>query len=127
MNIEQIRDYCLAKNGVSESMPFGDDTLVFKVMDKIFAMVNLEGDLCMNLKCDPQNAIELREEYSFVIPGRHMNKKYWNTVMCTSLKNDQILFKWIDDSYILVIDKLTNREKAKLDSLKNKHNDKERI
>lgn len=75
MNIESLRDYCIAKPGATESFPFGDDTLVFKVRGKIFALANLDGDLTVNLKCDPDLAIGLRERYSSVIPGYHMNKK----------------------------------------------------
>lgn len=74
MDIETLRNYCLSKPGVTESFPFGDDTLVFKVNAKIFALANLEGDLTVNLKCDPSLALDLRERYSSVIPGYHMNK-----------------------------------------------------
>ena len=74
MNIETLRDYCISKQGATESFPFGDDTLVFKANGKIFALVNLEGELHLNLKCDPLLAIELRERYSSVTPGYHMNK-----------------------------------------------------
>jgi predicted DNA-binding protein (MmcQ/YjbR family) len=74
MDIESLRDYCISKKGVSESFPFGDDTLVFKFAGKIFALVNLDGNLSINLKCDPGFAIELRERYSSVTPGYHMNK-----------------------------------------------------
>jgi predicted DNA-binding protein (MmcQ/YjbR family) len=74
MNAEELRDYCLAKKQVTEGFPFGDDTLVFKVKGKIFALVSLEGDLTINLKCDPDRAIELREIYRSVVPGYHMNK-----------------------------------------------------
>ncbi|MCE5347151.1 MAG: MmcQ/YjbR family DNA-binding protein [Bacteroidales bacterium] len=74
MEIETLREYCISKKGVTESFPFGDDTLVFKENGKIFALVNLEGDLSINLKCDPTYAIELRERYSSVTGGYHMNK-----------------------------------------------------
>jgi predicted DNA-binding protein (MmcQ/YjbR family) len=75
MNIEDIRDYCLAKSGVTEGFPFGGDTLVFKVMNKMFALTGLEGDPpYVNLKCDPERAIELREQYEAIQPGWHMNK-----------------------------------------------------
>ena len=74
MNIEILREYCISKDDVTESFPFGDDTLVFKVGAKIFAMANMEGDLTLNLKCDPSLALELREKYPSVIPGYHMNK-----------------------------------------------------
>ena len=74
MNVEILKDYCIAKKDVTEVFPFGDDTLVFKVSGKIFALVNLEGDLTINLKCDPAIAVRLRENYPSVIPGYHINK-----------------------------------------------------
>ncbi len=74
MNIEILREYCISKRNVTEGFPFGDDTLVFKTVGRIFALVNLEGELSINLKCDPGLAIELRERYSSVVPGYHMNK-----------------------------------------------------
>ena len=80
MDIESLRDYCLNKKDSTESFPFGEDTLVFKVKGKIFALVNLGGDLSINLKCDPSLAIELRERYTSVTSGYHMNKKHWNTI-----------------------------------------------
>ena len=76
-----LREYCISKKGATESFPFGEDTLVFKVNEKIFALVNLDGDLSINLKCDPAFALELRERYPDVTAGYHMNKKHWNTVM----------------------------------------------
>ena len=105
MNIENLRDYCISKKGASESFPFGDDTLVFKVNGKIFALVNLDGDLSINLKCDPALAIELRERYSSVTPGYHMNKKHWNTVIIDGSIPDKEIFSWIDHSYDLVAGK----------------------
>ena len=80
MDIESLREYCISKKNATESFPFGDDTLVFKTNGKIFALVNLDGNLSINLKCDPAFAIELRERYPSVTPGYHMNKKHWNTV-----------------------------------------------
>jgi predicted DNA-binding protein (MmcQ/YjbR family) len=105
MNIEILREYCISKRNVTESFPFGDDTLVFKTEGKIFALVNLEGDLSLNLKCDPVLAIELRERYSSVIPGYHMNKKHWNTVYIDGSIPDKEVFSWIDHSYDLVLNK----------------------
>jgi len=102
MNIEILREHCLSKRDVTESLPFGDDTLVFKRKEKIFVLVNLDGDLTINLKCDPALAIELRERYSSVIPGYHMNKKHWNTVLSDGTIPDKEIFKWIDHSYDLV-------------------------
>jgi predicted DNA-binding protein (MmcQ/YjbR family) len=102
MNIEIIRDYCISKKGVTESLPFGDDTLVFKRAGKIFVLANLDGDLSINLKCDPAFALELREKYASVIPGYHMNKKHWNTVLVDGSIPDKEILEWIDQSYDLV-------------------------
>jgi len=103
MNIETLREYCISKKGVTESFPFGEDTLVFKAGGKIFALVNLDGDLSINLKCDPGLAIELRERYSSVTPGYHMNKKHWNTVLLDGSIPDKEVLSWIDHSYDLII------------------------
>ena len=105
MNIETIREYCLSKDAVIESFPFGDDTLVFKVNGRIFVLANLEGDLTINLKCDPTVAIELRERYTSVIPGYHMNKKHWNTILADGSIPDKEILSWIDNSYNLVKNK----------------------
>jgi predicted DNA-binding protein (MmcQ/YjbR family) len=105
MNIETLREYCLSKKDVTESFPFGDDTLVFKVNGKIFALVNLDGDLSINLKCDPILAIELRERYSSVTSGYHMNKKHWNTVLIDGSIPDKDVLSWIDHSYDLLMKK----------------------
>ncbi len=102
MNVESLREYCIAKEGVTESFPFGIDTLVFKVKGKIFALVNLEGDLSINLKCDPVLAIEIRERHPSVIPGYHMNKKHWNTVLIDGSVADREIYFWIDHSYELI-------------------------
>jgi predicted DNA-binding protein (MmcQ/YjbR family) len=102
MNIETIREYCISKKGATEGFPFGEDTLVFKVPGRIFALANLDGDLSVNLKCDPSFALELRERYSSVTPGYHMNKKHWNTVMLDGTIPDKEIFSWIDHSYDLV-------------------------
>jgi predicted DNA-binding protein (MmcQ/YjbR family) len=102
MDIETLRDYCIAKKGATESFPFGEDTLVFKVKDKIFALVGLDGDLSINLKCDPALALELREKYDSVTPGYHMNKKHWNTVLLDGSVPDKEVLSWIDHSFNLV-------------------------
>lgn len=102
MNIETIRDYCLTKDSVTESFPFDDETLVFKVTGKIFALASLEGDLTINLKCDPAFALELRERYPEVKPGYHMNKKHWNTISLVGSVPDREILAWIDHSYDLV-------------------------
>jgi predicted DNA-binding protein (MmcQ/YjbR family) len=105
MNIEILREYCISKKNVTESFPFGDDTLVFKTGGRIFALVNLDGDLSINLKCNPALAIELRERYSSVIPGYHMNKKHWNTIYIDGSVSDKDIFSWVDHSYDLVLKK----------------------
>jgi len=103
MNVEILREYCISKRNVTESFPFGDDTLVFKTGGRIFALVNLEGELSINLKCDPALAVELRERFSSVTPGYHMNKKHWNTVQIDGSVPDKVLYSWIDHSYELVL------------------------
>jgi len=102
MNIETLRDYCLSLDSVTESFPFDEETLVFKVSGKIFALTSLEGDLTINLKCDPALALELRERYPAVRPGYHMNKKHWNTIYVDGSVPDREILSWIDNSYNLV-------------------------
>jgi predicted DNA-binding protein (MmcQ/YjbR family) len=103
MNIESLREYCLSKPESEESLPFGPDTLVFKTNSKVFLLVGLNSDpLSFNVKCDPDKAIELREEFAAVKPGYHMNKKHWNTVVVDGSVSDKDLRQWIDDSYSLV-------------------------
>ncbi len=110
MNIEKIRAYCLSKPEVTESFPFDETTLVFKVRNKMFALLNLEQPLSINLKCDPEKALELREHYPFVLPGYHMNKKHWNTVLLDQPVDDVLIRSWIDDSYALVSAKLPKKK-----------------
>ncbi len=106
MDAEQLRDYCLSKPEVEESFPFGEGTLVFKVKNKIFLLFGLEKQpLQFNVKCDPEKAIELREEYACILPGYHMNKKYWNTVIVDGTLTSQQLKSFIDHSYELVTGK----------------------
>ncbi|QIP15571.1 MmcQ/YjbR family DNA-binding protein [Spirosoma aureum] len=103
MNIEILRDYCLAKAGVTESFPFGETTLVFKVGGKIFSLVDTESrPTTINLKCDPERAVQLREEYPAVVPGYHMNKTHWNTVTIDGSVRSSEVQEWIDHSYELV-------------------------
>ena len=103
MNIEELRDYVLSLKNVSESFPFGDDTLVFKTNDKIFLLVSLSSSpLQFNVKCDPEKAIELREQYSCVLPGYHMNKKHWNTIIVDGTLSQSQLKNFIKDSYDLI-------------------------
>ena len=110
MNIDTFRDYCLHKKGVTEGLPFGPDTLVFKVMGKMFALVGLdEVPLRANLKCDPERALELRDRYEGVLPGYHMSKVHWNTVKINSDVPDALFYELIDHSYELVVQKLPKK------------------
>ena len=102
MHIEAFRDYCLAKPGTTDETPFGPETLVLKVGGKIFALTDLDTFASINLKCDPERAAELREQYDFVQPGYHMNKRHWNTVQLGTGATDAQLRAWIDHSYALV-------------------------
>jgi predicted DNA-binding protein (MmcQ/YjbR family) len=111
MNLEIIREYCLKKNAVNECLPFDNETLVFKVAGKIFALLSLNGDWGLNLKCDPEKAIELREKYSDIIPGYHMNKKHWNTLNLNGQLPEKLVFELIDHSYIIIIETLPNKIK----------------
>lgn len=114
MHIEEIRDYCLKKKAVTESFPFDETTLVFKVMGKMFALAALEKASFINLKCEPEKAIELREKYSAVLPGYHMNKRLWNTIQVDGSIPDKLIKEWIDDSYRLVIEKLPKKYREEL-------------
>jgi len=120
MNIEEFRDYCLLKKGVTEGFPFDEKTLVFKVI-KMFALTNIEGEFRINLKCDPERAIKLREEYpDYIIPGYHMNKKLWNTIIVEGSVPEKLIFELIDHSYDLIVASLTKKQKTELESLENK-------
>jgi predicted DNA-binding protein (MmcQ/YjbR family) len=106
MNIEEIRAYALSLKNVSESFPFGDNTLVFKVDNKIFLLASLTSEvLQFNVKCNPEYAVELREQYSAILPGYHMNKKHWNTIIVDGTITTKQLRKFITDSYFLVAKK----------------------
>jgi predicted DNA-binding protein (MmcQ/YjbR family) len=104
MNIEQLRDYCLSKPDVEETLPFGPDTLVFKINAKVFLLAALDEDpLRFNVKCNPDEAVMLREEYpTHVLPGYHMNKKHWNTIVADGNLSAKLIKKFIDASYDLV-------------------------
>lgn len=110
MDIDELRKYCLTKSGVNESFPFDDETLVFKVGSKIFCLVNLNPPFNINLKCQPEKAIELREEYEEIKPGYHMNKKHWNTVSLEGRLENSIIKEMIDESYDLVYKNLPKKE-----------------
>ena len=116
MNIEELREYCIKKPGVTEEFPFDETTLVFKVMGKMFALTDLEDQFSVNLKCAPEDCIELRESYRSVVPGYHMNKKHWNTVYIDGTIPDDFIYEWIDNSYDLVVKNLTKKQQADLQS-----------
>ena len=111
MNVEDLRAYVLHKENVTEGFPFGEDTLVFKVENKIFVLVSLdEPALRMNVKCDPEKAIEWREEYpDNVLPGYHMNKKHWKTLNVFQDVDNQLVLELIDHSYDLVLKSLPKK------------------
>ena len=120
MNIEQFREYCLAKKASSEDFPFGPETLVLKVGGKIFAITGLDSaQFTVNLKCDPDRSVELREQYPEIQPGWHMNKKHWNTVDFEGSLDGRMLRELIDHSYELVAQSLKKSERDALDL--NKH------
>lgn len=103
MDIEQLRDYCLSQPAAEEYLPFGPNTLVFKVNGKMFLLASLDKQpLQFNVKCDPERAIELREMYPCILPGYHMNKKLWNTIVIDGTLPSQQLKEFINDSYNLV-------------------------
>lgn len=116
MNVEQIREYCLTKKSVSEGFPFDKQTLVFKVKGKMFLLMNLEGDLRINVKYEPEKALELREHYSAVQPGYHMHKKHWNTVKIDGSVSDETIMGWIDDSYSLIVKSLPKKDQDETSS-----------
>ncbi len=115
MDIEAIREYCLARKEVEEGFPFGETTLVFKVRGKIFLLIGLDNPvLQFNVKCDPEKAIEWRELYAAVQPGYHMNKKMWNTVIVDGSIPGKVLRGMIDDSYLLVVLSLPKKDREGL-------------
>ncbi len=122
MHIEQVRDFCIAKKGVTEHFPFDDVTLVFKVMGKMFALTGLssweKGEQKINLKCDPERAEELRGAYEGINPGWHANKKHWITVTINSSDvSDDLARELMSHSYDLVVKGLTKKEKLELENV----------
>ena len=118
MHIEAFREYCISKKGITEEFPFDEQTLVFKVMGKMFALVPLERIPSQaNLKCDPEKAIVLREEHDGIItPGYHMSKVHWNTLYLENIP-PKLIMELVDHSYDLVVSKFTKKLKAELDAL----------
>jgi predicted DNA-binding protein (MmcQ/YjbR family) len=112
MNIEELRDYCISKPAVTESFPFDESTLVFKVAGKMFLLTDLVDAFSMNIKNTPEKIIELREQYPSVLPGYHMSKIHWNTVMIDGTISDNLLKLWIDESYNLIVAGFSGKEKT---------------
>jgi len=120
MHLEFIREYCLKKNGVTEELPFNEDSPVYKVMGKIFLIANLTPPISINLKCEPEKAIELRERYDEIQPGYHMNKTHWNTIDLSGTLKNNLILELIDHSYDLVVSGLKKNDKEKLLNLSEK-------
>lgn len=109
MNVEVFREYCLSLGGVYEDTPFGEETLVFKVGSKMFALIGLDTiPTRVNLKCDPERALRLREDYPSIIPGYHMNKKHWNSIFIEEI-SDELNYELINHSYNLVFKSLPKK------------------
>ena len=115
MNHELFRNYCISKSGVEEDFPFDEETLVFKVVGKMFALTSIsEQPGSCNLKCDPEKAEELRERYPAITPGYHMNKKHWNTIVWDGSISDHFIKELIDHSYELVVKGLSKKVRQQL-------------
>lgn len=117
MDIGSFRNFCLNMKGVTEEFPFGEETLVFKVMGKMFALTDITLFTSVNLKVDPEQGVELRERYAEVTPAYHMNKKHWITVETSGAVPDKLLREWIANSYNLVVQGLTKTQKQALESM----------
>lgn len=111
MDLAQLRDFCLAFQATTEELPFDENTLVFKVAGKMFALTDLENFESLNLKCDPEIALQLREQYNSVSEGYHMNKKHWNTIKINDDMDDATLFRWVKHSYELVVKGLSKKQR----------------
>lgn len=109
MHIEELRDYCISLPAVTEEFPFDNDTLVFKVAGKMFALTSLSNPVSVNLKCEPEKAVEYRSTYNAVSPGYHMSKIHWNTVQFNNDVEDALLLQMVLDSYRLVVQGLPKK------------------
>lgn len=112
MNIEQMRDYCLSRKGATEDSAFGEDHLLFRIYDKIFACLSLNRPDCVTLKCDPERALELREHYAGIEGAFHWNKRYWNDVRFDADVPDELILELVDHSISEVLRKLPKRIQA---------------
>lgn len=114
MNIEKFREYCLSKPHVTEDFPFEEDVLAFRICHQMFAVVALNRPNMAIMKCDPERALDLREQYTAIEGAFHWNKKYWNQVQFNSDASDKLIFELVDHSYDEVVKKLTNKERESL-------------
>jgi predicted DNA-binding protein (MmcQ/YjbR family) len=121
MNIQQLYEFCQSKKGVTEHFPFDEDTLVFKVGGKMFALTSLseweKGNPSINLKCDPERALELRSEYEDIIPGWHMNKSHWNTVKLNGDVDNKLIMELISHSYEIIFQSLPKKIKTEIEQI----------
>lgn len=120
MDVLSYRNYCISLPGTTEEFPFDENTLVFKVMGKMFTACDVDDFESINVKCDPEKAIELRETYAAVRPGYHMNKKHWNTILMDGSLSDDVIERWIEESYQLVVAGLPKKRKAELEASQQK-------
>ena len=116
MHLDELREYCLQKKGTSEDTPFGPETLVFRVMGKIFAITGIDEYEFVNLKCDPERALELREEHLGIKPGWHMNKQHWNSVMTDGSVGENLFKELVDHSYDLIVASLPRKVRLELEN-----------
>ncbi len=117
MDVKEAIGYCLSKRGAQETYPFDEETLVFKVGGKMFGLVyDRDGEMGLNLKCDPELALVLRQQYEGVFPGYHMNKKHWNTVLLGSDIPDDEMRRFVDISYDIVFNKLTKKLQKEIET-----------
>ena len=114
MDIEKLRRHCLSKTGATEDFPFDESTLAFRIKGKMFCLTDLDKPDSINLKCDPEKAVELREEHEEIIPGFHMNKRHWNTVDINGTLTDSFIFDLVDHSYDLVVKTLPRKLRAEI-------------
>lgn len=117
MDIEEFREYCLSFKAAGEEHPFDENTVAFKVMDKIFALADEESFKKITIKCDPVKAVTLRRLYPEVKPGLHMNKKHWNSIDTGGRLDDELIKEWIKDSYELVVENLPRKKQKKLEAM----------
>lgn len=114
MNFDSIREFALSLPGAGESFPFDSETLVFKVGGKMFLLMDLSGERGINVKCEPEKAVELREKYDTILPGYHMNKQNWNTILLNGRYGEKEIKHWIIDSYELIINSLPKKMQAEI-------------